>query len=138
MNTGSIIILTERVTIVHYFAMAAAFVLIWTASAIGQTEDFVRPEAAPPKILVLVYQRFAFDKSADGGKALAAAARACANLDVPNSWIVSDSITGEPEVLSFDRFDSFAHVGKLLPSGDRFTRIIPGLQSSNRGSTVRW
>jgi hypothetical protein len=94
--------------------MAAAFVLICIASAIGQTEDFVRPEAAPPNILVLVHQRFPFDKSAEGGKALAAAAHACANLDVPNSWIVSDSISGEPEVLSFDPFDSFAHVGKAF------------------------
>jgi len=34
-------------------------------------------------------------------------ARACQNLEVPNSWIVMESITGEPEVLSFDPFDSF-------------------------------
>jgi hypothetical protein len=49
---------------------------------------------------------------AAGGKALAAAARACANLEVPNSWIVMDSVTAEPEVLSFDPFDSFAHIDK--------------------------
>jgi hypothetical protein len=49
---------------------------------------------------------------AAGGKALAAAARACANLEVPNSWIVMESLTAEPEVLSFDPFDSFAHIDK--------------------------
>ena len=98
----------------HHFAMVAAFVLICIAGLIGQASDSVRPEAAPPKFVVLVHQRFQFDKTTESGKALAAAARACANLEVPNSWIVSDSVTGEPEVLSFDPFDSFADVGKAF------------------------
>jgi hypothetical protein len=63
---------------------------------------------------VLVYQRFLFDKVTESGKALAAAAHACANLEVPNSWIVLDSITGDSEVLSFDPFDSFAHIDKAF------------------------
>jgi hypothetical protein len=49
---------------------------------------------------MLVYQRFPFDKATESGKALAAAARACANLNVPNSWIVLESVTGDSEVLS--------------------------------------
>src|SRR5205823_14105088 len=36
------------------------------------------------------------------------------NLDVPNSWIVMGSVTGEQEVLSFDPFDSFAHIDKAF------------------------
>jgi hypothetical protein len=63
---------------------------------------------------VLVYQRFPFDKAAESSKALVAAARACSNLDVPNSWIVMDSVTGDSEVLSFDPFDSFAHINKAF------------------------
>jgi hypothetical protein len=51
---------------------------------------------------MLVYQRFPFDKATESGKALAAAARACANLNVPNSWIVLESVTGDSEVLSED------------------------------------
>src|SRR2546422_140789 len=100
--------------IAHSIAMAAAFALICVGGAAGQTKDPVSPETAPPKLAVLVYQRFPLDKTAASGKALAAAARACANLEVPNSWIVMDSVTGEPEVLSFDPFDSFAHVNKAF------------------------
>ena len=101
-------------TIAHLVAMVAAFALIFAGSAAGQTKDPASPETAPPKLVVLVYQRFALDKTAASGKALVAAARACANLEVPNSWIVMDSVTGEPEVLSFDPFDSFAHVNKAF------------------------
>ncbi|HEY6945646.1 MAG TPA: hypothetical protein VI431_10945 [Candidatus Acidoferrum sp.] len=101
-------------TIAHLIAMAAAFALICSGSLAGQTKDPASGETAPPKLAVLVYQRFPLDKMAASGKALAAAARACANLEVPNSWIVMDSVTGEPEVLSFDPFDSFAHVNKAF------------------------
>lgn len=97
-------------TIAHFFAVAAAFALICVGGAAGQTNDSASSETAPSKLVVLVYQRFPLDKMAASGKALAAAARACANLDVPNSWIVMDSVTGEPEVLSFDPFGSFAHI----------------------------
>lgn len=101
-------------TLAHCTAIAAAFLLICAVGATGQTSGTARPETTPPKLLVLVYQRFPFDKGNEGNKALAAAARACANLEVPNSWIVLDSIGGEPEVLSFDPFDSFAHIGEAF------------------------
>lgn len=101
-------------TIAHFIAMAAAFALICAGSAAGQIKEPASPETDPPKLAVLVYQRFPFDKMAASGKALAAAARACANLAVPNSWIVMDSVTGEPEVLSFDPFDSFAQINKAF------------------------
>ena len=101
-------------TIAHYIAMLAPFVLACAGGGTGQTKDVIQSETAPPKLVVLVYQRFQFDKATESGKALAAAARACANLEVPNSWIVLDSITGDSEVLSFDPFDSFAHVGKAF------------------------
>lgn len=101
-------------TIAHFIAMAAAFALISVGAAAGQAKDGESSETAPPKLVVLVYQRFPLDKMTASGKALAAAARACANLEVPNSWIVMDSVTGEPEVLSFDPFDSFAHINKAF------------------------
>ena len=99
-------------TIAHSMAMAAAFALIFAGGAAGQTKDTHGSETAPPKLALLVYQKVSFDKAAESGKALAAAARACATIEVPNSWIVMDSITGQPEVLSFDPFDSFAHIDK--------------------------
>jgi hypothetical protein len=101
-------------TIAHYIALVAAFVPICAGGATGQTKGVIRSETAPPKLAVLVYQRFPFDKATEGGKALASAARACANLEVPNSWIVLESVTGDSEVLSFDPFDSFEHIGKAF------------------------
>jgi hypothetical protein len=101
-------------TIAHYIAMVPAFLLICAGGATGQTNGLFRSETAPPKLVMLVYQRFPFDKATISGNALAAAARACANLEVPNSWIVLQSVTGDSEVLSFDPFDSFAHIGKAF------------------------
>jgi hypothetical protein len=104
----------SELTITHTIAAVAAFALVFVAGAAGQTKDSAWPETAPPKLAVLVYARYAFDKAAESGKALAAAARACAKLDVPNWWIVMDSVSGEQEVLSFDPFDSFAHIDKAF------------------------
>jgi hypothetical protein len=80
----------------------------------GQTKESAEAATAPPKLLLLVYQRFSFDKSSDREKWEVAVARACEKLEVPNSWIDLEPITGEPEVLWFDPFDSFAQVGKAL------------------------
>ena len=101
-------------TIAHWIAAIAVLALVCVGGATAQTKDSEWPQSAPPKLVVLVYQRFSFDKAAASAKALAAAAHACANLDVPNSWIVMDSVTGEPESLSFDPFDSFAHIDKAF------------------------
>jgi len=99
-------------TIAHVIPVITTLALICVGGAAGQTKDSEWLRTAPPKLVMLVYQRFPLDKVAASGQALAAAARACANLEVPNSWIVMDSVTGEPESLSFDPFDSFSHINK--------------------------
>src|SRR5579871_4550714 len=93
-------------------AFAAA--LLGATPMIAQGNQPLNPAAPPPKFLVLVYQRFPFEKMADRDKWEQTTARICRNLPVPNSWIVMDSVTGEPEVLTFDPFDSFAHIGKAF------------------------
>lgn len=98
--------------IANLIAAAAALTLTVTSVAAGQTDESVESQTAPPKLLVLVYQRFSFDKGSDHDKWEIATARACQKLEVPNSWIVLESVTGEPEVLSFDPFDSFAQLEK--------------------------
>ena len=93
---------------------ATALMLTIATVATGQTKESVESETAPPRLLVLVYQRFSFDKGGDRDKWEIAVARACQTLAVPNSWIVLESVTGEPEVLSFDPFDSFAELERPL------------------------
>jgi hypothetical protein len=100
--------------IANLIATAAALTLTLTTVVAGQTKESAEPATAPPKLLVLVYQKFAFAKAADRDQWETAMARACQKLDVPNSWIVMESITGEPEVLSFDPFDSFAQMEKPM------------------------
>lgn len=117
-------------TIAHSIAMAAVFALISIGGAAGQTKDAAASETARPKLVLLVYQRFSFDKASESGKALEAAARACANLQVPNSWIVMESLTGEPEMLSFDPFDSFAHMDKAYAEWGPIYAAHPDLEKA--------
>lgn len=112
--------------IANLIAAGAALTLTIAGLVAGQTSE-ATPETAPPKLLVLVYQRFSFAKGNDVGSWEIATARACQNLDVPNSWIVMESITGEPEVLSFDPFDSFAQMDKPATEWGRIYATHPEL-----------
>src|SRR5712691_9002278 len=80
--------------IANLIAAAAALTLTMASVVAGQTKESVESETAPPKLLVLVYQRFSFDKGSDHDKWEIAAARACQKLAVPNSWIVLESVRG--------------------------------------------
>jgi hypothetical protein len=57
-------------TVAHCIAMVATFVLICAGGATGQSKDVIRSETAPPQMVMLVYQRFPFDKATESGKAL--------------------------------------------------------------------
>lgn len=69
---------------------------------------------APPKLLLLVHQQFKFGSESARHKLEVSIVHACDRLDVPNSWIDLQSITGPPEALSFDPFDSFEQVDKAF------------------------
>jgi hypothetical protein len=113
--------------IANLIAAAAGLTLTIAGVATGQTKEPVEAETAPPKLLVWVYQRFSFEKAADLDKWEIAVARACEKLAVPNSWIVMESVTGEPEVLSFDPFDSFAQLEKPLAEWGKIYATHPEL-----------
>ena len=95
-----------------WIAAAVALTLIAASGVTGQTLTSAEPATAPPKLVVLVYQKFSFEKAGDRANWEIAMARACEKLTVPNSWIVMESLTGEAEVLSFDPFSSFAEMEK--------------------------
>lgn len=111
----------------NMFAAAAALTLTIASAVAGQKMESAESVTAPPKLLVLVYQRFSFDKKADRDQWEIAMARACRKLAVPNSWIVLESITGEPEVLSFDPFDSFAQMEKPVAEWEPIYAAHPEL-----------
>jgi len=96
---------------IHLRFLATAFLsFACVLSASAQGEDFPTVAGAPPKMLLLVHQEFRFGKSAERRKIEAAISRACDQLPVPNSWIDLESISGSPEALFFDPFDSFEQV----------------------------
>jgi len=65
---------------------------------------------APPNILLLVHQEFKPENEAAHEKLALDLVDACSQLEVPNQWIALQSITGAPETLSFDSFETFADV----------------------------
>jgi hypothetical protein len=91
--------------------LGIVFLLVVSVFSVhAQTEKPAKAGTAPPKILLFVHQQFKFGTESARQKLEAGMARACNRLDVPNSWIDLQSITGPPEALFFDPFDSFEQV----------------------------
>jgi hypothetical protein len=80
----------------------------------AQTAAVENSPTAPPKLALLVYQKFQFGKGSERRKLEIAISHACDRLAVPNSWIDLESLTGPQEALFFDPFDSFEHVDKAF------------------------
>jgi hypothetical protein len=125
--------------------LATALLLFYIAIlplALAQDETAPTVAGAPPQMLVLVHREFAPGKAPERRKLEGAIARACNQLVVPNSWIDLESITGPPEALSFDPFDShdqveaaFADWGQIFGSHPDLARMqgeLDALVSSER------
>lgn len=76
----------------------------------AQAQKPASTATAPPKLLLLVHQQFKFGGENARQKLETSVVHVCNRLDVPNSWIDLQSITGPTESLSFDPFDSFEQV----------------------------
>jgi hypothetical protein len=95
--------------------LGTALLLFYIAiSPIASAQDETPPPptvaGAPPQMLVLVHREFVPGKRPERRRLEASIARACNQLVVPNSWIDLESVTGSPEALSFDPFDTFDQV----------------------------
>ena len=107
---------------------AASLVLLFVASAAtAQDEPPPNIAGAPPKIVLLVRQEFEPGRMADRNKLEVAMARACEKLNVPNSWIALESLTGPQEALSFDPFDSFEQMDDALTGWRQLYAAHPDL-----------
>src|SRR5260370_39951319 len=101
---------------------ALAVIVLWLACALGvsaQGDDFPTVAGAPPKLLLLVHQEFRSGKTSERRKIEIAISRACDQLAVPNSWIDLESISGSPEALFFDPFDSFEQLHTAFAESGR-------------------
>src|SRR5258708_37587634 len=108
--------------------LATAFLFFSCAArASAQAEDFPNLAGTPPKLLLLVHQEFRFGKANERRKIEVAISRACDQLTVPNSWIDLESISGSPEVLFFDPFDSFEQLDTAFAEWGRIFATRPEL-----------
>src|SRR5256885_3887687 len=112
----------------------AAIILLsvgYVSIASGQENKALNPARATPNLLLLVHQEFPYGKANARNKVAAAIARACNRLEVPNSWIALQSVTGGREVLSFDPFGSFE---QMEQSFDRSEERRVGKECRSRWS----
>jgi hypothetical protein len=123
---------TSRETVAGFF---------WALSLAAAPGVYAQaPPTAPPNILVLVHQEFKFDSGSAREKLDAQIARACSQLDVPNQWIDLESVTGPPERISFDPFDSFADIDDAYAAWPKIYASHPeigGLQEELRGTETK-
>src|SRR5260370_28534261 len=111
----------------HTFLGTTFLLLVWPSISSAQAEKSASPATEPPKILLLVHQEFRFGKAVERQKLEAAISRACEHLNVPNDWIDLESISGPPEALFFDPFDSFSHVDTAFADWGRIFSDHPEL-----------
>jgi hypothetical protein len=109
----------------RFFVTIVFLTMVYVSNASGQVEDSPNIAGAPPKMLVLVHQEFKFGKAGERQKLAVAISRACEHLDVPNDWIDLQSLTGPPEALSFDPFDSFEQVDTAFAKWGRIFATHP-------------
>jgi hypothetical protein len=81
----------------------------------------------PPRLLLLVHQQFQSGKAAERRKLASDISRACDHLTVPNAWIDLQAVTGSPEALSFDPFDSFAQIDDAFVAWPQLFASHPAL-----------
>jgi len=95
--------------------LRTALLLLASASiSRAQVDDSPNIAAAPPRMLLLVHQQIKFGSEDERRKLGVATTRAFDRLDVPNSWIDLEALTGEPQSLFFDPFDSFEQMDKAV------------------------
>jgi len=96
-----------------------------TQVAFAQDEPPPNVAGAPPRILLLVHQEFLPGKAGERRKLEIAMSRASEHLNVPNSWIDLESLTGPSEALSFDPFDSFEEIDGAAAAWPKIFAVHP-------------
>ena len=114
-------------------ALAATILLslVCVSNSSAQNNNAVNPAAnsslAPPYLLVLVHQEVLYGKGAARQRLETATARICNRIDVPNSWIDLQSLTGPRQVLFFDPFDSFEQIEQSFSDWSKVYATHPEL-----------
>ena len=73
----------------------------------GQEPKEAKEAAAAPRMVQLMHQTIQPGRSSERQRLVVATAQACDRLEVPNSWLDLQSLTGPREQLLFNPLDSF-------------------------------
>lgn len=111
----------------RFFVAILFLTAVGASKALAQVDESPNPAAEPPKMLVLVHLEFRSGRAGERQKLQVSISRACEHLNVPNDWIDLESITGPPEALSFDPFDSFEHIDTAFAGWGRIFAAHPEL-----------
>jgi hypothetical protein len=114
-------------TSTRLFTSVLSLPLLFVSLACGQDAKVTENSTAPPRLLVLVRREIQHGKASARQKLETNMARACNKLNVPNYWIDLEPITGSPEVLSFDPFDSYDHVERAVDGWNQIYASHPDL-----------
>ena len=110
-----------------FFVAIVFLFMVCVPAASAQVDESPNSAAEPPKMLLLVHQEFRFGKAGERQKLEVAISRACDHLNVPNDWIDLESLSGPPEALFFDPFDSFEHLDTAFADWGRIFGTHPEL-----------
>jgi hypothetical protein len=109
------------------FSSILSLPLIFAALACAQDSKVAESSTTPPHLLVLVHQEFQHGKSSARQKLEVSMNKAWSRLNVPNYWIDLESITGSPEALFFDPFDSYEQMEKSIDEWNQLYTAHPEL-----------
>jgi hypothetical protein len=108
-------------------AAIALMLCVPVARLTAQTGNAPTLPTAPPNLLLLVHQRFRFGSEGAREKYEIEITKACRELSVPNQWIDLQSISGAPEALFFDPFDSFEQLDYASAAWGKINAVHPEL-----------
>lgn len=102
---------------------------VWaTAGLRAQDKKEVNLAAVPPKIALFEHKQAYAGKAEDRRKLDETISAACDRLEVPRYWIDLESLSGEPEALSFSPFESYEEMEQSNYDWNQFLAGHPDLQ----------
>ena len=107
---------------------AVIFITIISASGtFGQDKKAANLSAAPPNLLLLVRQDVQLSRASEQEKLQVNLSHACDRQGAPSFWINLQSLTGSPESMILDPFDSYEHFEQSRADWRQFNSVHPDL-----------
>ncbi len=107
--------------------LAIACLLLATMSVVCPAQDPETAAGAPPRYFMFVHQQFKPGKAAERSKLEISAAQGFDSVNAPPHWIEAESLTGPPQALFMNPFESFEELEAAFPALNRIYSQHPEL-----------